>query len=104
MYYTYMLRCRDNSIYTGITTDVERRMNEHFTQRSKCAKYTKNHTPLRLEAVWQSSDRAAASRLEYYLKKLSHEQKEDVIKSGSLSVLEGKLADSEYKLIKILNT
>lgn len=32
MYYTYMLRCTDDSIYTGITTDLERRMDEHFTQ------------------------------------------------------------------------
>ena len=32
MYYTYMLRCKDNSIYTGITTDIERRMREHFSK------------------------------------------------------------------------
>ena len=41
MYYTYMLRCTDNSIYTGITTNIERRMEEHFKQNEKCAKYTK---------------------------------------------------------------
>ncbi len=33
MYYTYMLRCQDNSIYTGITTDLERRMKEHFSRK-----------------------------------------------------------------------
>ena len=43
MYYTYMLRCTDDSIYTGITTDLKRRMDEHFTQGEKCAKYTKRH-------------------------------------------------------------
>lgn len=33
MYYIYMLRCKDNSIYTGITTDIARRMKEHLTKR-----------------------------------------------------------------------
>ena len=40
MYYTYMLRCKDNSIYTGITTNLERRMEEHLQKTDKCAKYT----------------------------------------------------------------
>lgn len=43
MYYTYMLRCEDNTIYTGITTDISRRMEEHFCKDKKCAKYTKTH-------------------------------------------------------------
>ena len=42
MYYTYMLRCEDNSIYTGITTDVKRRMKEHFERGEKmCQVYSK---------------------------------------------------------------
>lgn len=40
MYYVYMLRCIDNTIYTGITVDVDRRMKEHFSKNEKCAKYT----------------------------------------------------------------
>ena len=48
MYYTYMIRCKDNSIYTGITTNLEKRMQEHFTKDEKCAKYTKKHTAIRL--------------------------------------------------------
>lgn len=43
MYYVYMLRCVDNSIYTGITTNVERRMKEHLERSNKCAKYTRTH-------------------------------------------------------------
>lgn len=54
MYYTYMIRCMDNTIYTGITTDLKRRMEEHFTQNEKCAKYTKRHKAKKLEAVWSS--------------------------------------------------
>ena len=42
-YYTYILRCTDNTLYTGITTYLERRMEEHFSQNEKCAKYTKRH-------------------------------------------------------------
>ena len=52
MYYTYMLRCENNSIYTGITTDIKRRMEEHFSKDPKCAKYTKSNKPTKLECVW----------------------------------------------------
>lgn len=45
MYYTYILRCSDNSLYTGITNNLQRRMEEHFNQTKKCAKYTLRHTP-----------------------------------------------------------
>ena len=38
MYYTYMLRCEDNSIYTGMTKDLEKRMEEHFSKRKKLCK------------------------------------------------------------------
>ena len=81
MYYTYMLRCNDNSIYTGITTDLSRRFLEHTSQDTKCAKYTLSHKALRIEAAWQTSNRALASKLEYHLKHLTKTQKEQLIKS-----------------------
>lgn len=84
MYYTYMLRCDDNSIYTGIASDVERRMKEHFSKDKKCAKYTLTHSPKQLECVWESQDRILASKLEYYIKKLKKEQKEEIIKKHKL--------------------
>lgn len=80
MYYTYMLRCEDNSIYTGITTDLNRRMNEHFSKSDKCAKYTLNHTAKRLEVAWKTENRVYASKLEYYIKKLPKIKKELLIK------------------------
>ena len=55
MYYIYMLRCKDDSIYTGITTDLDRRMKEHFGAGEKSAKYTRSHVALKLEAAWQTS-------------------------------------------------
>lgn len=42
MYYTYMLRCLDNSIYTGMTNNLEKRMNEHLLKSKNGAKYTKS--------------------------------------------------------------
>lgn len=79
MYYTYMIRCKDNSIYTGITTNLEKRMQEHFTKDEKCAKYTKKHTAIRLERAWKSENRVYASKLEYWIKHLSKLQKETLI-------------------------
>ena len=65
MYYIYMLRCEDNSIYTGITKDIKKRMEEHFSKDKNCAKYTLRHNAKKLEAVWQTENRALASKLEF---------------------------------------
>lgn len=82
MYFIYMLRCEENSIYTGITTNLERRMAEHFEKNSKCAKYTFSHTAKKLEAVWQTDGRKNASKLEYNIKKLTKEKKENLINNS----------------------
>lgn len=102
MYYTYMLRCEDNSIYTGITTDLERRLLEHQSKSEKCAKYTLNHTVIKFEIAWESSSRSLASKLEYNLKRLTKAQKESVINNTSdLSLILGKKINcEEYKKIK----
>lgn len=102
MYYTYILRCEDNSLYTGITTDLERRFSEHHTKNERCAKYTLNHTAKKFEAVWESSSRSLASKLEYNIKKLKKSEKEILIdKASSLSsFLEEKLNCEEYKRVK----
>lgn len=84
MFYTYMLRCEDNSIYTGIAANIERRMREHFSKDKKCAKYTLTHTAKKLECIWQAENRVLASKLEFYIKKLSKEQKEEIIKTHTL--------------------
>lgn len=84
MYYTYMIRCKDNSIYTGITSNLERRLEEHFSRDKKCAKYTMSHQAEKLESVWESEDRVLASKLEYRIKKLNKEEKENLIKNNSL--------------------
>jgi len=101
MYYTYMIRCEDNSIYTGITIDVDRRVEEHKSKNEKCAKYTKRHTFKKLEAVWESEDRKQASKLEFHLKHLTKNQKEQLISNfKSLEdYLSDKLDSDNYKKI-----
>lgn len=79
MYYIYMLRCKDNSIYTGITTDIKRRMEEHFSKNDKCAKYTFRHEAVKLEKLWQTENRSLASKLEFNIKRLNKSQKEKLI-------------------------
>ncbi len=95
-----MLRCEDNSIYTGITTNVEHRMKEHFTKING-AKYTKSHEPKKLEAVWQTGNRKEACKLEYHIKKLPKIKKEELIDKNNLEVLLGEIVDAkQYKRLE----
>lgn len=107
MYYTYMIRCKDNSIYTGITTDLERRTKEHITKDEKCAKYTYFHTAIKLEMAWISKNRVDASKLEYRIKHLTKAQKELLIKDNSKiqELLESKIDCENYTIVskKIIN-
>ena len=80
MYYTYMLRCENDSIYTGIAKDLERRMNEHFNREKNCAKYTKWHKAKKLECYFESDTRSNAAKLEYHIKRLTKESLEKMKK------------------------
>lgn len=77
-----MLRCCDNSLYTGIATDVKRRFDEHQTQGPKAARYVRGRAPL--ELVYQRSigSRAEASSEEYRIKQLTKTAKEKLISTG----------------------
>lgn len=97
-----MLRCEDNSIYTGIASNLERRMKEHFEKDKKCAKYTSVHSAKKLEIVWESEDRRLASKLEYYIKKLTKTQKEEIIKNKKLpQKWFEKIEVNQYKYIEL---
>ena len=87
-YVVYLLRCADGSLYTGITTDPARRFSEHAGQRGRGAKYTAAHRPVRMEAAFCAPDRAAASRIERRIKRLSHAQKEQLL--GDAPMLDGQ--------------
>ncbi|MDA8639646.1 GIY-YIG nuclease family protein [Flavobacteriaceae bacterium] len=80
-WWVYLVICSDGSLYTGITTNVERRISEHNTSK-KGAKYTRNKRPVRLVYSEAQSDRSTASKREYFIKKLSREEKLKLIKKG----------------------
>ncbi len=79
MYYTYILECSDKSLYTGITTDLERRIFEHNSS-DLWAKYTKNRRPVILVYFETFENRSLASKREIEIKKLSKIQKNQLIK------------------------
>ena len=103
MYFTYMLRCADNSIYTGITTNLDRRMDEHFNKLETGAKYTHSHTAVKLEIAWESENKSLASKLEYHIKHcLTKAEKEKLILYKNLeSFSKNKLDISQYSLINL---
>ena len=72
-YWVYMLRCRDGSLYTGSTTDVERRCALH--NAGKGAKYTRSRLPVELIYQEPAADRSAALRREAAIKRMTHRQK-----------------------------
>lgn len=77
IYSIYLVRCRDGSLYTGIATDVERRLGEHADSR-KGAKYLRGKAPLTLLFQRQVGDRSLASKVELQIKKLPKRDKSDL--------------------------
>jgi len=73
-WYVYIVKCSDNSLYTGITVDLERRVEEHNTS-NKGAKYTKSRRPVHLVYSETQHDRSSASKRESAIKKLSRSEK-----------------------------
>ena len=97
MYYIYMVRCADDSLYTGIAADLARRMREHADKAPAAAKYTRSRSVIALECVWTAPDRSAASRLEYAIKRLRREQKLQLIAApAQLPQLLPQLAPQDY--------
>ncbi len=80
-WYVYVLRCADNTLYTGITTDVTRRLGEH--NRGEGAKYTRCRTPVTLLFVEKAEDRSSASRRERDIKRLTRRRKLELVRAAS---------------------
>jgi len=83
-YFVYILRCSDDTLYTGITTELQRRVDEH-NHSDKGAKYTKIRRPVMLVYSEVYEDRSSASKREYAIKKLSRNQKIELIAKKSTS-------------------
>jgi putative endonuclease len=76
-HYVYVLRCADNTLYTGYTTDVERRVAEH--DAGEGAKYTRGRTPVELVHVESFGSKSAAMSREYKIKQWSRTEKRRLI-------------------------
>ena len=77
----YVARCRDGSLYTGVTTDPDRRLAEHNSGSG--GSYTRSRIPI-VMVYWESAkDRSDALRREGAIKRLRHSQKEALVASGS---------------------
>lgn len=74
MYYLYILECADNTLYTWITTDINRRLEEHNSSKL-WAKYTSIRRPVKLIYSSEFENRSEASKEEYRIKKLKKEDK-----------------------------
>ncbi len=78
MYFVYILLCKDKSLYTGITTDVSRRLAQH--KKGLGGHYTRAHGALKIIYEERKKNRSTASKREAEIKKLSRREKQDLIK------------------------
>lgn len=79
MHYVYVVRCRDGTYYTGYTTDVDRRVDEHNAGTG--AKYTRGRLPVVLVHCERYDSQSAAMQREYAIKQLSRARKERLVRS-----------------------
>lgn len=82
MYHLYILSCADSTLYTGITTDLTRRILEHNTS-PRAAKYTRARRPVTLVYAKKYRNRSTASKAEAHIKKLTREEKQELIATFS---------------------
>ena len=75
----YIVRCSDNTLYTGIATDVARRVMEHNQDNTKGARYTRSRRPVTLVYREECETRSEASRREYQIRRLGKTGKERLI-------------------------
>lgn len=78
MYYTYMVECRDASLYTGYTTDLKQRVKAH--NNGKGAKYTKSRLPVHLVYYESYEEKSPAMKREYEIKQLKRKEKLELIR------------------------
>ena len=83
-WYVYILRCADKTLYTGITTDVDRRLIEHNGAKS-ITKYTRARQPVTMVYKEQTESRSSAGKREVFIKSLSRIQKQSLIKEHSIT-------------------
>lgn len=80
-WHLYLIRCSNNSLYTGITTDIERRFLEHQSM-PQGSKYLRGKGPLQLAYQCEIGDKGLALKVEHRVKQLQKAQKERLVQSG----------------------
>ena len=88
MYYIYMLRCADNSLYTGITNNLQKRLQEHVYKKVQGAAYTRGRGVVAVAGLWQTGTKSEALKVEYRIKQYRKPQKEALLVSPELLVFE----------------
>ena len=83
----YVIRCANNSLYCGITNDIDRRFSEHQSMGKKTAKYLRGKGPLQLVYAYEVGDRSAALKLEASFKALPKHDKERIVRSKKLNLM-----------------
>ena len=78
-WFVYIILCSDDTLYTGITNDLQRRLEQHANKRG--AKYFYGRKPMRLIYIESGHDRSSATRRETFIKKMSRQQKALLIAS-----------------------
>ena len=78
-WFVYIVECADGTLYTGVTTDLERRVKQHNS--GKGAKYTRARRPVKLVASFDAENNSAACKEEYRIKQLSRTEKFALIKT-----------------------
>ena len=91
-WFVYLVRCKDGTLYTGIATDVARRLAEHGGSTGRGAKYLRGRLPLELLLARKLGSRESALRVEYRIKRLPRARKESLVRD--LTLLDRIVADA----------
>lgn len=92
-FYTYIVKCSDETLYTGYTTDIKKRLRAHNDKKG--AKYTKTRTPVKLYYFEEFSDKSSAMKQEYAIKQLT--------RIGKIKYAKENINTEKEKFIKIVN-
>jgi len=97
MYKVYILKCSDNTLYTWITTDLNKRIRQHNWEILGWAKYTLARKPVELLYFESAKDRSEASKREYFIKKLKRVEKMKLINKKQIVLIKWWTSKENYK-------
>jgi putative endonuclease len=82
MWFVYIVRCADDTLYTGIARDVERRIEEHNSNDLLAASYTRSRRPVALAYKEAAETRSAALKREYEIKQMTRQEKDEFLRAN----------------------